>query len=239
MHLPLPFRSLPSALGTTVAPSTADELRIALDVRRAFNLPDWPDPYMNDIVRTFRLAKGKKSYVEIGSRDKGNVAWLAAHMLADDATIIELDIEEFAESESRLRSYLKPRQRYHRLTGSCFDDAILKQISNALDDGKADIIFCDTLHTYQHTLSEYDTFAPLVKSDGFLIFHDCYYEGSVDVKGKSQALGQLDRLVPVYVVFAEEPTHRHLPRETNNEVWGGCGIVLGLPSASKRMDECV
>jgi predicted O-methyltransferase YrrM len=226
MHLPMPFRRVPASLQITVAQSTPQELEAALKIRRAFNLPGWNDPYMNDIVRAFRLAQGKKVYIEIGSRDKGNVAWLAAHVLADDATIIELDIEEFPQQERLLREYLKPRQTHHRMTGDCLSDDILSRIQFAMGGEQADIVFCDTLHEYQHTLAEFDAYFPLVKPGGFLIFHDCYFEGSVPRKGKSQALSHLDRLVTVYAVFAEEPTHRHLPRETNDDVWGGCGIIL-------------
>jgi len=227
MHIPFTFRAIPSSLDVTVPPADQLNLAVAMAVRRAFNFPGWPEPYMNDIVRAFRLAKGQRSYIEVGSRDKGNIAWLAAHVLADDATIIDLDIEAFPENEGRLRTYLKPDQTLHVLTGSCLDPATLDAVGRILNGRGADLVFCDTLHEYQHTMSEFDAYYPLVRPGGHLFFHDCYYAGSTAVKGKSLALGQIDRLTPVYSVFADEPTHRFLPRETNAAVWGGCGIIIG------------
>ena len=225
MHLPIQFRRVPAVLSDTVAPAAKDEFDRAMAVRRAFNFPGWPDPYMNDIVRAFRIARGKRTYVEVGSRDKGNVAWLAAHVLADDATIIDIDLEAFPDQEAKLRTYLKPRQTYHSITGDCLAPAVLAKVQAAMLGGKADLIFCDTAHTFQHCLTEFDAYFPLVKTGGAMFIHDCYFEGTADQKGKSQALQQLDRVVPVYVVFADEPTHRHLLRETTKPVWGGCAIV--------------
>ena len=227
MHIPFTFRAIPPSLEVTIPPANLLTLSVAMAVRRAFNFPDRPDPQMNDIVRAFRLANGQRSYVEVGSRDKGNIAWLAAHVLADDATIIDLDIESFPENEARLRTYLKPNQTLHVLTGSCLDQAVLDRIAAILDGRGADLIFCDTLHEYQHTMSEFDAYYPLVRPGGHLFFHDCYFSGSAAIKGKEQGLGQIDRLTPVYSIFADEPTHRFLPRETNDAVWGGCGIVIG------------
>jgi hypothetical protein len=226
MHLPFPFLDIPEPLKATVPPSTPAEVNSALAVRRSFNLPGWPDPYLNDVVRAFRLAQGKRAYVEVGSRDKGNVAWLARHALASDATIVDIDIDPYPDQEKKLKSYLKPKQSYHPITGSCLDSAVIDKVKNAIGPRGADIIFCDTQHTFQHTLAEFDAYYPLVARDGLLIFHDCYFENNGQaVKGKSLGLAQLDRLLPVYVVFADEPTHRHLPREINDPVWGGCGII--------------
>ena len=227
MHLPSSFRKIPTSLSVTDKPSTVNELSAALNVRREFNLPGAPEPYLNDIVRVFRLAKGKKTYVEVGTRDKGNIAWLARDVLANDAVIVDIDVESYPGQERKLRASLQPKQQYHCLTGNSIDIATVNIVKKIVGDRGADVIFCDTLHTFQHTLSEFDAYYPILADGGVIIFHDCYFENNgSEPKGKSIGLAQVDRMVPVYAVFADEPTHRHLPRETNKPVWGGSAVII-------------
>lgn len=227
MHLPRAFREIPAALEPTVPACKVSEISFAKSARRAFARQDESEPYVNHLVRTFRLAQGRGCYIELGSRDKGNVAYVAQYVLGDRAKIIEVDGEARPDNEKRLQANLKSKQTATSITGHSLDQAVFDQVRAILDGEQADVIFCNSFLTYQATLSEFDLYYDLLALGGFMIFHDCYYENLAGAqKGKAQALAQLDRFHPIYVVFADEPTHRFLPRENNTAVWGGCGVIV-------------
>ena len=58
---------------------------------------------------------------------------------------------------------------------------------------KADIIFIDTSHLYEHTVQELEVFVPLLADDGLLVFHDtnmtpltnCTYKRINNTRGKA------------------------------------------------------
>lgn len=206
------------------APATDNEISHAISVRRRFELETWQNPYMVDICRAFRLAAGAGVYIEVGTRDKGNLAWVAP-MLAPGATMIDIDIDRFDESERRLRDELTDVD-YHVVTGDSLGPGTLKKVKNALGERKADLIFCDSSHMFAHTLSEFDLYFPLLKSGGVLMYHDCFFEGNETHKGKMQAMQALDRFIPVYCVYMNEPVHRYLPRPEKTDVWGGVSILI-------------
>lgn len=225
MQIPSFLRQIPHELSLMNAPADASAVELSLQRRKPFLVAGEPAPYMTDIVRAFRAAQGAKVYIEVGSRDKGNIAWLLP-ILAPDAVIIDIDIDGYPEQESRLRALLGPSQEYHSITGDCLSDAVLNRVKSILGARKADLVFCDTLHTYQHVLYEYEAYIQFVRAHGLLMFHDCYFEGTDRQKGKAHALVEIDKFKPVYAVFANEPVHRFHLRETNDQVWGGCGIVV-------------
>lgn len=218
------FRSIPAVLDKVDAPVSEATLQAALAVRKRFELDQWNDPYMVDICRAFRLAEGAGAYVEVGTRDKGNLAWIAP-MLAPGATIVDVDIDRFDKSESRLRNELRDVD-YHCVTGDSIGAETLRQVRAALGGRLADAVFCDSSRMFTHTLAEFDLYFPLLRSGGVLMYHDCFWEGNEHHKGKMQAMMAIDRFVPVYCVYMNEPVHRFVPRSEKTDVWGGVSVIV-------------
>lgn len=223
-HVPALFRKIPEVLQKVDAPATEDEISEANTVRRRFELDSWQDPYMVDICRAFRLAEGARVYIEVGTRDKGNLAWLAPR-LAPGATMIDIDIDKFDESERRLRDELTNID-YHVVTGDSISQTTLNSVTDILDGRNVDLIFCDSSHMFAHTLSEFDRYFPLLRPGGILMYHDCFFEGNDNCKGKMQAMQAIDQFIPVFCVYMNEPVHRYLPRPEKTDVWGGVSILI-------------
>jgi hypothetical protein len=102
MHLPKAFTEVPESLRCCNAPTTHEELALADSVRKEYLMQESDafhtnQPYMVDVCRAFRLAQGAKVYIEVGTQDKGNIAWVARTKLALGATIIDIDLLEYPE----------------------------------------------------------------------------------------------------------------------------------------------
>jgi cephalosporin hydroxylase len=179
---------------------------------------------MVDIVRAFRLARGKATYVEVGTRDKGNLAYVSG-LLAAGSMIVDIDLEAFPASEARLTLSLPAGQSYHRITGDSISTYVTEQLKHILKNRKSDIIFCDSSHMYDHTLAELSIYFDFVADDGYLFFHDAYWEGNDTHKGKAQALATFDRFHPVYVALMTDPLHRFTRLSRRHDSWGGVAII--------------
>ncbi len=206
-------------------PATQDELRQANDIRKQFFVDGGAEAYMTDIVRAFRPVHGAKRYVEVGSRDKGNIAWISRH-LAKDAVIVDVDLENLPASEQKLRGFISPDQTYTMIEGDSTALETVVGVEKALNGEKADVIFLDSSHMYAHFMREVSLYLPLLKKGGILLFHDALWEGNETGKGKAQAALAIDRFLPVYCVFMDLPVHRILLRETKGDVWGCVGVII-------------
>lgn len=224
MIVPNIFQQVPSSFLRINDPVSVQELASAVEIRKRYELDEWQNPYLVDVIRTFRLVESASTYIEVGTRDKGNLAWIAPK-LSRGAVMIDVDIDRFDSSEARLRQDLHETS-YHRVTGNSISDDTLAEVRRCLNGRPADAIFCDSSHMYDHTLAEFDRYFPLLKRGGVLLFHDCFWEGNATDKGKAQAMSAIDRFVPVYCVFMEEPVKRFVPRSDKGDVWGGLSIIV-------------
>jgi cephalosporin hydroxylase len=200
--------NVPRGLDIVNAPADYEEVGRAEAIRKEYYFDLAPNPYMADVSRAFRLAQGAKIYVEVGTQDKGNIAWLARTRLAPGATVIDIDFQTYPEHDARIRDEMTSRGfDYHALRGDCLSDEILGQVRAILDGRSADLIFCDSHYTYEHTMTEFSCYFPLVKEGGFLLFHDSVWSGDssseweeVRKRGKGYAIADLDRYYPAYLV---------------------------------------
>jgi predicted O-methyltransferase YrrM len=224
--IPALFRScLPEAIRIMDAPATAEEVCLANRVRQEFAVSNQQSAYLVDKVRAFRALKGATVYVEVGTRDKANLAWVC-DSLAEDALIIDVDLVHCAESEEKLRTRLRPLQKYHKIEGGSADTLTIANVKRALGWHQADAIFLDTSHMYDQFLKEVDLYMPLIRPGGLLMFYDVLWEGDENGKGKAQAALALDRFTPVYSVLMDLPVHRFIPRESKLDSWGGIGVII-------------
>lgn len=241
IRYPACFLAVPERIACVNDPMQDGDLAAALQARRDYLIPGEPEPYMVDIVRGFRLAKGASVYIEVGTQDKGNIAWLARHVLAPGATIIDIDLLSYTENDRRIASELGDLGfDYHAIRGDCLSDETLAKVREILAGRGADVIFCDSHYTYEHTLTEFGLYFPLVRPGGYLFFHDVMWRGDPNENpnsevyklGKALAVQQLDRFHPVYIVEDNAPAYRYAPPSLRRHYWGGLGIIPSEPLPS-------
>jgi len=228
--------NVPAWLNITRNVPTSAEMEQAQNIRRAFLFPDDPFPYMVDVVRAFRLLKDEQIYIEVGTYDKGNLAYTST-LLAPDAHIIDVDIVAYPKATLHLQQVLQPSQRLTTIVGNSISPETVTKVRTALGGELADAVFIDADHTADALMADYSLYVPLVKPGGYVFFHDVYWNGNEQYYGSAQAIEQIDRFSPVYVIFGDHPVHRFLPWLTKHEVkWGGVGIIR-VPEKSDN--ECV
>lgn len=230
---PIPFflrGPLPPQVAVMQAPASEAEVAEAEEVRRRFYLPDGPTAYVVDIVRAFRPVRGASAYVEIGSRDKGNIAWVA-NRLAPDALIVDVDLTHIPDASRRLEAALPAGQIYRQVMGDSGTLATRDLVKASLNGRKADAVFLASGHLFNHVLREINLYFPLLRAGGLLIIHDVFWEGDLDAKGKAQALSLVDRHIPVWALWMNEPVRRFYPLEARHSSWGGVGILVRSDSS--------
>ncbi len=224
--VPASFRVLPKSLDPCIPLASDEELQFAYACRKSFLIQGYQEPYMNDIVRAFRLIKGKQTYLEVGTFDRGNLAY-AAQLLADDAILIGVDIQQEDAHDELLRRSLKPRQTYISIVGDSRAEETVEQVRNALGYGYVlDAAFIDGGHTAHAVMCDYVNYGEIVRPGGLVLLHDSLWEGSGDYKGSADALSEIDRLDPIYLVAGEGPPHRFMRPMWRDEIWGVVGIHL-------------
>lgn len=227
MH-PLPdfLREIPPRLNIVNVPATEEEIDVAARVRAHFAFPDTSPQFMTDIIRGFRLIEGAETYIEVGTRDKGNLGWLTDR-LSPSALMIDVDIDQVASAQDKLRAMLRSDQRVVFVDGDSVADPTIERVTNALDGRLADAIFLDSSHFYDHLLKELALYWPMLRPGGVLYVHDIFWEGNEAYKGKAQACQQLNAVIPFWCVCQQYPVHRYMYQaEKAAPRWGGLGLML-------------
>ncbi len=216
---------VPEWLAPTMDPPSPDELEMATAIRRQFLFAGEGSPYMVDVVRAMRLLRGRRTYIEVGTYDKGCLAYFSK-LLAADAHLVDVDIEARPERTTMLREFLTPAQRLTTVVGDSTRAETLAAVEAAVGLGRADAIFIDGNHTASFAMADYVNFERFLAPGGLLFFHDVYWEGDGQEYGVARAMEWIDRRHPVHVIFADHPVHRFLPWMTRSEsVWGGVAVV--------------
>jgi predicted O-methyltransferase YrrM len=172
-----------------------------------------------------RLLTGRRRYIEVGTYDKGCLAYVAG-LLAPDAVLIDVDIESRPEQTQKLTETIRPTQRLATIVGDSVAPATLEQVAGALDGQKADAIFIDGNHAAAYAWADYSNFLAFLEPGGILLFHDVFWLGNKDAPGVSQAMEWIDRVHPVHAVYCDDPVHRYFPMfDWTREYWGVVGIL--------------
>ena len=207
------------------APALATEISHAYNIRMEFLPAGWSRPYLDAVVRAFRLVKNAQNYMEIYSRDKGHFAWVSS-LMKPNTTLVDVDDIHFPDNEQNLSKYLGPEQKFLRIAGNPLDRDNVNLLQNNTKDMKFDVIYVNGDAYYGNFLSIFDLYFDFLSPGGYLITLDAYWEGDASRKGKSQALALIDRHHPVYCIHMNEPVHRFRPPEVVGGEWGTVAIIL-------------
>jgi FkbM family methyltransferase len=227
--IPQSFRSIPARLKISEAAPSNKEMETANLIRRHFVKSGNPLPYMKDIVRAFRMLRGAKSYLEIGTFDRGNLAYVAG-LLASDAILIGVDIATDEELDQRLRKQLKQGQSYVSIIGDSQNDQTVTSVKRVLGGRELHAVFIDGNHTAPAVINDYANYGGLVEEAGIIMLHDSLWEGNSIDKGTADAIAEIDKLEPIYSVPGEGHCHRFMRTPWRKETWG----VVGVHLASER-----
>jgi|GEM_PF-1025727 len=217
--------------------ATADEIQNTTNSRAKFRVGDYGDPYLSDVLRAFRLLRGKKFYLEIGIFDRGNLAYVSS-LLADDAVLIGIDVEDDPQRDAILRNSLKPGQTYHSVIASSRSPAAVDAVRAILCANRLDAVFIDGDHTAYGALSDYALYEEFVGNDGVFLFHDSVWEGDKIHKGVCDALDEISRVEPVYLVDGSNPVRRFCRPVWRDSLWGVVAVVFASDQVWRSSPRC-
>lgn len=223
--IPRSFLRIPRDLAICNPLASAEELEVAKRCRQPFLIDGYGTPYMHDVVRAFRTIRGKRTYIEVGTFDRGNLAY-ASDLLADDALLIGIDLQAEETRDAKLRQTLKPSQRYLSIVGDSRTPETIASVKAALGDRPLDAIFVDGGHTAHAVMCDYVNYGEMVYPGGVIMFHDSLWEGTSVYKGCADALAEIDKLDPIYLVDGKTPCHRFMRTLWRDEMWGIVGVHL-------------
>jgi len=223
--LPRSFHKVDPRLEIAQSLASPAEISNTVELRAKFRVGDYGDPYVDDILRAFRLLKGKRFYLEIGIFDRGNLSYVAS-LLADDATLIGVDVQEDPERDELLRSSLKPGQTYHSVIGSSRDPEVVAKVANILGINRLDAVFIDGDHTAYGAWCDYALYENLVSSNGVILFHDSVWEGDENYKGVCDALDEISRVEPIYMIDGANPVRRFCRPLWRDSLWGVVAVIF-------------
>lgn len=180
-----------------------------------------------DKIRALRLLAGRRSYLEVGTRDKSNLRYVSS-LLAPGATVVDVDIAPNSEAAARLRGDLGGSQIHHEIVGDSSAAKTVEAVKALAPEDGFEGVFIDANHVAAFVLSDFAHYGELVARDGYIFFHDARWEGNETAKGVAHALDILQRQYPVYqIVGAGEVSHFFPPLRHGRDLWGGVAIVRG------------
>jgi predicted O-methyltransferase YrrM len=213
--------------------ATQAEISATTDSRATFRVGDYGDPYVADVLRAFRLLKGKRFYLEIGIFDRGNLAYVAS-LLAADAVLIGIDVQEDAERDALLRAALQPGQTYHPVIASSRSAEAVDAVRQILGGNRLDGVFIDGDHTAYGAWADYALHEEFVANDGVFLFHDSVWEGDENYKGVCDALDEVSRVDPVYMIDGNNPVRRFCRPLWRDSLWGVVAVIFASDQAWRQ-----
>ena len=116
-----------------------------------------------------------KVIVEIGVEFAGTLG-IWGHLLSGDGILIGVDIN--GNHEKRIEKNIEdvPCEK-HMLFADSHEEKTKQNILSLLNGRKIDFLFLDGDHTFDGVKNDYLMYAPLVKKDGIIGFHDINDKG--------------------------------------------------------------
>ena len=163
-----------------------------------------------------------RTILEIGTC-LGGTFWALAQVAEADALLISVDLPlgpfsgRGTVDTTVLSGFVRPGQRGQFFRGDSHDAAISGQVRAALP-GPVDVLLIDGDHTYAGVKQDFEDYAPLVRHEGLVAFHDILPHSRVPSC-------QVDRFwseirTQFEAVEFVEPDH-----DAGWGPWGGIGVI--------------
>lgn len=189
--------------------------------------PKWERFFWIKQVRAEILALAKlveelkpKYLLEIGTANGGSL-FLFAKLAHPEATIVSIDLPGGkygggypAYKESFYKSFALPQQKMILHRANSHSSETLEQVKKLLNANKLDFLFIDGDHTYEGVKTDFQLYAPLVKSNGLIGFHDI-------AKHPPEWNVGVDRF---FDEIKNEHTHQ-IFIENPQQGWAGIGVI--------------
>jgi len=126
-----------------------------------------------------RCEKIHPQYIlEIGTA-RGGTLFFFSRIADKNAGIISIDLPGGSSGGgySKLKiplykSFARKNQEIHLFRANSHDINTLKKVRKILKRNHLDILFIDGDHSYEGVKKDFEMYSPLVKNEGFIIFHD-------------------------------------------------------------------
>ena len=138
-----------------------------------FHLDHWSD-IQSHLPFLFEQAKGK--VLEFGVRDGVSTAALLAGVETKGGHLISVDINQACQT------HFLGHPAWRFMQGDSIDSRLALELAPFLDGG-IDVLFLDTLHTYDHVLAELILWGTYVRAGGVILIHD-----AITFEGVKQAI---------------------------------------------------
>jgi predicted O-methyltransferase YrrM len=133
---------------------------------------------LRQLVEFLQTREAPKTVLEIGTA-RGGTLWLWCQLADPNAFVVSIDLPGGpygggydAEDVPKLLTMTKDQQKMQLFRGDSHKPEMLEALERVLDGRKIDLLMIDGDHTYEGVKQDWDTYSPLVKSGGIVIFHD-------------------------------------------------------------------
>jgi predicted O-methyltransferase YrrM len=175
-----------------------------------------PAQVPHELARFAELARmtQPRRVLEIGT-GKGGTLYTLAWASASGATILSLDLTLYPAERRLLYKAFVPERRVDVWEADSHLEKTRDRVAAHFHDEPLDLVFIDGDHTYESVRRDYELYAPLVRENGMVAFHDI-------VPGPYEAVGDAPR-------FWSEVRPALTAVVELVESWdqGGCGIGVG------------
>jgi len=118
--------------------------------------------------------------IGLGDGDSSTAFLLALH--ETNGKLVSIDIEDKPEAKAKLQQFgLAERWEFIQIASE-------KAVKNWSQHDPIDILLIDGLHSYDQVYLEYQLYKPLMRSGGYILFHD-----SVNLKGVVKFIKYLEK----------------------------------------------
>jgi len=119
-----------------------------------------------------------KIILEIGTA-QGGTLFLLAKLATPDSIVLSIALPNVGKSEGYFlyripfyKSFASNNQKIRLIRKNSHDLATLGQIKKILKKKEIDVLFIDGDHSYEGVKQDFEMYAPLVKKNGIIVFHD-------------------------------------------------------------------
>jgi len=119
-----------------------------------------------------------KIILEIGTA-QGGTLFLLAKLANSNSVLLSMALPNVGKSEGYFpyriplyKSFASNNQKIRLIRKDSHDPATLLQVKKLLKNQVIDVLFLDGDHSYEGVKQDFEMYAPLVKKNGIIVFHD-------------------------------------------------------------------